>query len=121
MLESGTGSGSLTHSLARAIAPTGHVHTFEFHLPRAEAAEKEFKEHGMCSSVLVAVPFLDCRYWLQLCLGYLKIRQLVLYLKSASRILLCDEVHFYDAVSPHATGLDVNLELFDVLCHSPAC
>ncbi|KAL0050603.1 hypothetical protein WJX82_003129 [Trebouxia sp. C0006] len=53
VLESGTGSGSLTHSLARAIAPTGHVHTFEFHLPRAEAAEKEFKEHGMGDIITV--------------------------------------------------------------------
>ncbi|KAL0032159.1 hypothetical protein WJX77_008335 [Trebouxia sp. C0004] len=53
VLESGTGSGSLTHSLARAIAPTGHVHTFEFHLPRAQAAEKEFKEHGMGDIITV--------------------------------------------------------------------
>jgi len=42
------------------------VHTFEFHLPRAEAAEKEFKEHGMCGSVLGAVLFLCHWHWLQL-------------------------------------------------------
>ncbi|GLC61051.1 hypothetical protein PLESTB_001710600 [Pleodorina starrii] len=53
VLESGTGSGSLTHSLVRAVAPTGHVHTFEFHAGRAEDAAAEFKQHGLSGLVTV--------------------------------------------------------------------
>ena len=47
VVESGTGSGSFTHSLARTVAPNGHVHTFEFHQQRHEIATREFTEHGI--------------------------------------------------------------------------
>ena len=53
VLESGTGSGSLTHSLARAVAPSGHVHTFDFHQKRAEEAAAEFARHGLGQLVTV--------------------------------------------------------------------
>ncbi|SAM00553.1 hypothetical protein [Absidia glauca] len=47
VLECGTGSGSFSHSIARTIAPTGKLFSFEYHQQRAEIAAEEFKSHGL--------------------------------------------------------------------------
>ncbi|KAL0177581.1 hypothetical protein M9458_026475, partial [Cirrhinus mrigala] len=44
-------SGSLSHAILRTIAPTGHLHTVEFHAQRAEKAIEEFKEHKVNQDV----------------------------------------------------------------------
>eukprot|EP00978_Attheya_sp_CCMP212_P017311 scaffold46075_cov45-Attheya_sp.AAC.1 len=41
--ESGTGSGAMSHVLARCIAPHGQLHTYEFNQDRAESARAEFE------------------------------------------------------------------------------
>lgn len=51
--ESGTGSGSLSHAILRTVAPTGHLHTVEFHQQRAEKVAEEFKEHRVGHLVTV--------------------------------------------------------------------
>lgn len=51
--EAGTGSGSLSHALLRAIGPSGHLHTRDFHMERVKAASKEFDAHGFSSRVTV--------------------------------------------------------------------
>ncbi|CAO3649980.1 unnamed protein product [Cunninghamella blakesleeana] len=47
VIECGTGSGSFSHSIARTIAPTGKLFTFEYHEKRAEVATEEFRSHGL--------------------------------------------------------------------------
>ncbi|KAG0301704.1 tRNA (adenine-N(1)-)-methyltransferase catalytic subunit trm61 [Dissophora globulifera] len=56
MIESGTGSGSFSHSIVRTLGPTGHLYSFEYHQERVNAAKKEFEEHGMSDMVT-----LQCR------------------------------------------------------------
>jgi tRNA (adenine57-N1/adenine58-N1)-methyltransferase catalytic subunit len=50
--EAGTGSGSLTHSFARTVAPHGRVFTFDFHRGRALQAKDEFRDNGFGSVVV---------------------------------------------------------------------
>ncbi|CAG8629822.1 1184_t:CDS:2 [Racocetra fulgida] len=56
ILESGTGSGSFSHSLARTIAPNGHLYTFEYHEERAKAAKQDFERHGLSD-----ITTIECR------------------------------------------------------------
>ncbi|KAI9263149.1 1-methyladenosine methyltransferase catalytic subunit Gcd14 [Phascolomyces articulosus] len=53
VIESGTGSGSFSHSIARTIAPTGKLYTFEYHAERTAAAAKEFEEHGLSDIITI--------------------------------------------------------------------
>lgn len=47
VVEAGTGSGSVSHAMARTIAPNGHLYTFEFHEQRAQIAAEEFSAHQL--------------------------------------------------------------------------
>lgn len=53
VVESGTGSGSLSHALVRAVQPSGCLHTFDFHANRVLVAEEEFKKHDIGDFVRV--------------------------------------------------------------------
>lgn len=53
VVESGTGSGSMSHSIIRACQPDGFLHTFEINKSRAEEARKEFEDHGYSQMVEV--------------------------------------------------------------------
>ncbi|XP_057656871.1 tRNA (adenine(58)-N(1))-methyltransferase catalytic subunit TRMT61A [Diorhabda carinulata] len=53
VIESGTGSGSLSHALIRAVKPHGHLYTFDFHEDRVKTATEEFSNHGFSEYVTV--------------------------------------------------------------------
>lgn len=51
VIESGTGSGSLSHSIARTVAPNGLLYTFDFHEERVKKAIEEFEDHNLLSII----------------------------------------------------------------------
>ncbi|XP_076233807.1 tRNA methyltransferase 61 [Calliopsis andreniformis] len=53
VIETGTGSGSLSHALIRAVRPHGHLYTFDFHEQRVNIAQVEFESHGLKQYVTV--------------------------------------------------------------------
>ncbi len=53
VVESGTGSGSLSRAFARTVAPGGHLWTFEFHEQRAQLARQAFEESKLGGIVTV--------------------------------------------------------------------
>lgn len=62
VVEAGTGSGSLTHSIAKVVAPFGTVVTCDFHKERCRQAQEEFKRHFGA-----ACPTLICSQWRDVC------------------------------------------------------
>jgi len=53
VVESGTGSGSLSHAILRACLPNGFLHTFDFNESRVDEASREFVNHGFENNVKV--------------------------------------------------------------------
>ncbi|OII78285.1 tRNA methyltransferase catalytic subunit [Cryptosporidium andersoni] len=51
IIEAGTGSASLTVSLARSTAPNGTIFTFEYDKERYEEAVKDFEKYQICNVV----------------------------------------------------------------------
>eukprot|EP01120_Amphizonella_sp_Union-15-10_P009109 TRINITY_DN3387_c0_g1_i2.p1 TRINITY_DN3387_c0_g1~~TRINITY_DN3387_c0_g1_i2.p1 ORF type:complete len:265 (+),score=32.02 TRINITY_DN3387_c0_g1_i2:80-874(+) len=54
VLESGTGSCSMSIHFIQTIAPSGHLYTFEFHEQRANAANETFQKYNLSPLVTVA-------------------------------------------------------------------
>lgn len=53
VIESGTGSGAMSLAICRCVAPTGHVHSFEFNASRVCEARKDFDELMLADIVSV--------------------------------------------------------------------
>ncbi|OMJ13782.1 tRNA (adenine(58)-N(1))-methyltransferase catalytic subunit TRM61 [Smittium culicis] len=55
VVESGTGSGSFSHSIARSITGNGgHLYTFEYHEQRVNILRDEIKLHNLSDTVTLA-------------------------------------------------------------------
>ena len=59
VVESGTGSGSRSTSIMRAILPSGHLFTYEFNQNRSERAREDFTRFGFVGAGVVTVTHRD--------------------------------------------------------------
>lgn len=55
VVESGTGSGSLSHAIIRACKPNGFLHTFDINQSRVKGAQEEFEDHKLSKNVKVSL------------------------------------------------------------------
>jgi tRNA (adenine57-N1/adenine58-N1)-methyltransferase len=53
VVESGTGSGSLSVSICKSILPTGQLFTYEFNQMRSEKAREDFDRLGFGNNITV--------------------------------------------------------------------
>lgn len=53
VVESGTGSGSLSHAILRACLPNGFLYTYDINESRLKTAQQEFEDHGYSERVRV--------------------------------------------------------------------
>ena len=53
VIESGTGSGSFSHSVARCLGNNGHLHSFEYHSTRVKKVIDEFQSHHLLDRISV--------------------------------------------------------------------
>uniref|UniRef100_A0A914IDL1 tRNA (adenine(58)-N(1))-methyltransferase catalytic subunit TRMT61A n=1 Tax=Globodera rostochiensis TaxID=31243 RepID=A0A914IDL1_GLORO len=51
--ETGTGSGSLSHAIATAVAPDGHLYSYDIDEQRVKAAQKDLKLHGLAQCATI--------------------------------------------------------------------
>ncbi|KAL3105008.1 hypothetical protein niasHT_028540 [Heterodera trifolii] len=51
--ETGTGSGSLSHAIATAVAPDGHLYSFDIDEKRVKTVQNDLKLHGLSQNATV--------------------------------------------------------------------
>uniref|UniRef100_A0A183BJ44 tRNA (adenine(58)-N(1))-methyltransferase catalytic subunit TRMT61A n=1 Tax=Globodera pallida TaxID=36090 RepID=A0A183BJ44_GLOPA len=51
--ETGTGSGSLSHAIATAVAPDGHLYSYDIDEQRVKAVQKDLKLHGLAQCATI--------------------------------------------------------------------
>ncbi|VDN98802.1 unnamed protein product [Rodentolepis nana] len=107
VLEAGTGSGALTHALAQAVWPSGHVSTFDFHEERMERARAEFEV--CCDRTAITVSGLYFRFLISSLFPFRRFTRVLLrVIKISPQIMrLCLFFHSLGRIRQGSTSLTV--------------